>query len=64
MSGPVKDKVSLVMRIYEASIEHVAVYKLILKYCILSLYPNRKTCFQIIKDKYLGATQFSPASSL
>lgn len=64
MSVPVKDKVSFVMRIYGASTEHIAMNKLISKSFFLSPYPNRQTCFQIIKAKSLGATQFSPASSL
>lgn len=63
ISVPGKDKVSFVMRIYGDSIKCTGMYKLTSKYCILLPYPNRKTCFQIIKDKNLGATQFSPASS-
>lgn len=63
ISVPDKDKISFVMRIYGDSIKCIAMYKLSSKYCVLLPYSNRKTCFQIIKDKSLGATQFSPASS-
>lgn len=62
MSIPGKNKVTFIMEIYRVSTEDIPCTNRFQNYCIP--YSNRKTCFRIIKAKSLGATQFSPSSSL